>query len=147
MATIDKHVTRELVSLDAEVPCSEAARVMAAENIGSVAVRRGDRVVGLVTERDLVVRVLAGVVSPDAPIADAMRSGVPAVSPDTTETACLALMRDHGTRHLLVTERGATVGIISMRDLVRLMLEEKEWLIGQLQNFIDGHDGPRAAVS
>jgi hypothetical protein len=45
-----------------------------------------------------------------------------------------------------VTERGATVGIISMRDLVRLMLEEKEWLIGQLQNFIEGRDGPRAAA-
>ncbi len=147
MATIEKHVTRDLVSLDAEVPCSEAARVMAAENIGSIAVRRGDRVVGLITERDLVVRVLAGSTHPDVGIGDAMRTDVPAVSPDTTETACLALMRDHATRHLLVTERGGTVGIISMRDLVRLMLEEKEWLIGQLQSFIEGHDGPSAIAS
>jgi CBS domain-containing protein len=147
MATIEKHVTRELVALDAGTPCREAARVMAGERIGSVAVRRGQQVVGIVTERDLVTRVLADGLSPESAIGDAARVDLPAVGPDTTETACLALMRDHVTRHLLVVERGAVVGIISMRDLVRLMLDEKEWLIGQLQSFIEGHDGPRAVAS
>ncbi len=140
-------MTRELVALDAGTPCREAARVMAAERIGSVAVRRGQRVEGIVTERDLVVRVLAEGLSLEAPISEAARVDLPSVGPDTTEAACLTLMRDHVTRHLLVAERGAVVGIISMRDLVRLMLDEKEWLIGQLQSFIEGHDGPRAVAS
>ncbi len=147
MATIEKHVTRELVALDAGVPCTEAARVMAAENIGSVAVRESGHVVGLITERDLVARVLAPGASPTMAIRDAMRRDVPTVAPTTTENDCLRIMRDHGTRHLLVVEGGEPAGIVSMRDLIQLMLSEKEWLIEQLQSFIDGHDGPRAAMA
>jgi CBS domain-containing protein len=146
MATIEKHVTREVVALDGATPCEVAARIMAAQRIGSVAVRKGTRVVGLVTERDLVVRVLAEGISADQPIRDAMRTDVPSIPATTTDVACLALMRDHQTRHLLVAEGPEVVGIVSMRDLIRLMLDEKEWLIGQLQVFIDGHDGPRAAL-
>ncbi len=147
MATIESYVTRELVALDAGTPCAEAARVMSSENIGSVAVRDGSEIVGLVTERDLVTRVLAGGTPPTLPIREAMRSGVPTVGPTTTEAHCVSVMRDHGTRHLLVVEGGHAIGIISMRDLIRLMLSEKEWLITQLQSFIDGHDGPRAMAS
>jgi CBS domain-containing protein len=147
MATIEKHITRDLIALEGGVPCAEAARVMAEENIGSVAVREGTSIVGLVTERDLVTRVLAGGAPGDLPIRDAMRTDVPMVTPGSTEADCIAIMRDHTTRHLLVTEQGQTVGIVSMRDLIRLMLSEKEWLIGQLQTFIDGHDGPRAMAS
>jgi CBS domain-containing protein len=145
MAIIENHVTRELVALDGSAPCAEAARLMTTRNIGSVAVREGGRVVGLVTERDLVARVLAGGAPPHLAIREAMRRDVPAVAPDASEADCIALMRDHSTRHLLVVDDGRTVGVISMRDVIRLMLGEKEWLIGQLQSFIDGHDGPRAA--
>jgi CBS domain-containing protein len=144
MATIEKHITRTLVELDGGTSCEEAARLMAAERIGSIAVREGGRVVGLVTERDLVTRVLADGAPGELPIRTAMRSDVPTVTPDTTDIACLAQMRDHATRHLLVADMGEVVGVVSMRDLIQLMLDEKEWLIGQLQAFIDGHDGPRA---
>ncbi len=147
MATIDKHVTRDLVALEGGATCREAARVMALRNIGSVGVREGGRIVGIVTERDLVIRVLADGAAPDLPIRDAMRADLPVATPTTTEVDCVSLMRDHGTRHLLVAEHGTPAGVVSMRDLIRLMLEEKEWLIGQLQTFIDGHDGPRAVAS
>ncbi len=147
MATIEKHVTRDLVALDASTPCAEAARLMGAEHIGSIAVRQAGRLVGLVTERDLVVRVLAESAPGDQPIGAAMRTDLPVVSSSTTDVACLALMRDHQTRHLLVVDRGDVVGIVSMRDLIQLMLDEKEWLIGQLQTFIDGHDGPRVQAA
>jgi CBS domain-containing protein len=147
MATIDRHITRELVALDGAAPCTEAARLMAERSIGSVAVREGGRVTGIVTERDLVTRVLAGGAPADLPIRDAMRRDLPTVNPTVTEADCIALMRDHVTRHLLVADRGEAVGVISMRDLIQLMLGEKEWLIGQLQSFIDGHDGPRAVAT
>lgn len=146
MATIEKHVTREVVALDGATPCAEAARIMAEQQIGSVAVQEGTRIVGLITERDLVVRVLAEGVPADRPIRDAMRTDVPSIPASTTDLSCLALMRDHQTRHLLVGEGQQVVGIVSMRDLIRLMLDEKEWLIGQLQVFIDGHDGPHAGA-
>ncbi|HUK66986.1 MAG TPA: CBS domain-containing protein [Anaeromyxobacteraceae bacterium] len=146
MATIERHVTRNLTALDGASPCSEAARLMAEQNIGSVAVREGSRVVGLITERDLVRRVVAGGSPSNLPIREIMER-FPMVPPTTSETECTALMRDHYTRHLLVEENGEVIGVISMRDLIRLMLDEKEWLIGQLHSFIDGHGGPRASVS
>lgn len=147
MATIENHVVRELVALDGEASCAQAAQLMTERGIGSVAVREGGRVTGIVTERDLVARVLADGAPPNLPIRRAMRSDLPRVSPDTSETECTALMRDHVTRHLLVAEHGEVIGIISMRDVIQLMLDEKEWLIGQLHTFIDGRDFPRAAVS
>ena len=147
MATIERHVTRDLVALDGETTCAAAARHMTQRGIGSVAVRVDGRFIGLVTERDLVTRVLAEGARPDLPIRQAMRTDLPLVTPATSEVECIAFMRDHLTRHLLVSERGEVVGVISMRDVIQLMLDEKEWLIGQLQTFIKGHDGPRAAIA
>lgn len=147
MATIEKHVIRELVALEGDATCAQAARLMAEQGIGSVAVREGGRITGIVTERDLVARVLATGARPDLPIREAMRRDLPSVSPSASESECSALMRDHVTRHLLVAERGDVIGIISMRDVIRLMLDEKEWLIGQLHTFIDGRDFPTIAAS
>ncbi len=147
MATIEKHVVRELIALEGEASCAEAARLMTEHAIGAIAVRERGRIIGVVTERDLVARVLADAAPPELPIRQAMRTDLPIVPPTTTEVECTALMRDHTTRHLLVEERGEVVGIISMRDVIRLMLDEKEWLIGQLQTFIDGRDFPASAAA
>jgi CBS domain-containing protein len=147
MATIEKHVIHELVALEGDATCAQAARLMAERGIGSVAVREGGRITGIVTERDLVARVLATGAHPELPIREAMRRDLPRVSPSASETECSALMRDHVTRHLLVAELGEVIGIISMRDVIRLMLDEKEWLIGQLHTFIDGRDFPTIAAS
>ena len=147
MARIEGHVTRALVALDGGTPCSQAAQVMTEERIGSIAVREEGRIVGILTERDLVARVLADHAPSDLPIRRAMRTDVPTVTPAATDLECTALMRDHATRHLLVEDGGEVVGVVSMRDLLRLMLTEKEWLIDQLHTFIDGHDRPRADAS
>src|SRR5438105_13992154 len=72
MATIERHVTRQLVALDAITPCREAARVMRDKKIGAVAVREGGRIVGIVTERDLIARVMALGDNGAMPIGEAM---------------------------------------------------------------------------
>ncbi|HEY7723748.1 MAG TPA: CBS domain-containing protein [Anaeromyxobacteraceae bacterium] len=138
MATIEKHVTREVQALDDTTPCAEAARLMGDRNIGSVAVRRAGRLVGLVTERDLVARVLARGAAASTRIVDAMRTDLPTVSLGATERECADLMKKHSTRHLLVAEGGEVRGVISMRDVIQLMLDEKQFLIDQLQTYIDG---------
>jgi signal-transduction protein with cAMP-binding, CBS, and nucleotidyltransferase domain len=138
MATIEKHVTREVLALDDSTPCSEAARLMAERKVGSVAVRRSGKVVGLVTERDLVGRVLARGVSAAMPIGQAMRTDLPVVTMDAGEREVAELMKSHFTRHLLVAERGEVRGVISMRDVIQLMLDEKQFLIDQLHTYIDG---------
>jgi CBS domain-containing protein len=136
---------REVVAVDGAAPVREAARLMAERRIGSVAVREGGAVVGLVTERDLVVRVLAHDGSADLPVREAMRAGVPRVGADASGAACAALMRDHATRHLLVEDRGEVVGIVSMRDVIQGMLAEKQFLIEQLNTYIRGADEPGPA--
>ena len=135
MATIRKHVTRSVVTLDQAVPCREAARLMADKKIGSVGVRVEGRLTGLVTERDLVAAVLARGGDGSLPVREAARA-LPRVSPDATEGECATLMRDHGTRHLLVEEDGEVVGIVSMRDVIAVMLDEKQFVIEQLQDYI-----------
>jgi CBS domain-containing protein len=138
MANIERHVTNALVALDALTPCREAAKVMRDKKIGSVAVSEAGRVVGIVTERDLVSRVLAAGDNGAMPIGEAMRTDLPNVRPTSSEAETAELMRTHYTRHLLVEERGRVVGIISMRDVIQLMLDDKQILIEQLQTYIDG---------
>ncbi len=138
MASIRKHVTRDVVTLEAGAPIRDAARLMADRKIGSVAVREDGKLVGLVTERDLVLTVLARAGSSNQPLREAMRPGIPHVSAEATESECAALMRDHATRHLLVEDKGQIVGVVSMRDIIQLMLDEKQFLIEQLHTYIEG---------
>lgn len=138
MSTIEKHVTREVLALDDSTPCFEAARLMAERRIGSVAVRRAGRVVGLVTERDLVGRVLARGVAATLPIGEAMRSDLPVVPVGSSEREVAEIMKSHFTRHLLVSEGGEVRGVISMRDVIQLMLDDKQFLIDQLHTYIEG---------
>lgn len=138
MAQIRKHVTRDVVTLEATAPIRDAARLMAERKIGSVGVREDGQLVGLVTERDLVVAVLARSGNANQPIREAMRPGIPRVAADATESECASLMRDNTTRHLLVEDRGQIVGVVSMRDIIQLMLDEKQFLIEQLQTYIEG---------
>ncbi len=138
MASIRKHVTRDVVTLEGSAPIRDAARLMADRKIGSVAVREDGKITGLVTERDLVITVLARGGNATMPIREAMRSGMPHVSADVNEAECAALMRDNATRHLLVEDGGEVAGVVSMRDIIQLMLDEKQFLIDQLQTYIDG---------
>jgi CBS domain-containing protein len=138
MANIERHVTRQVVGLDATTPCREAAKVMAEKKIGAVAVREGGRIVGIVTERDLVFRVLATGDNGSMPIGEAMRTDLPRISPQSTESETSEVMRTQYTRHLLVEESGKVVGIISMRDVIQLMLDDKQSLISQLETYISG---------
>jgi CBS domain-containing protein len=129
---------QEIVALDGAAPIRDAAQLMAERRIGSVAVREGGKLVGLVTDRDLVVTVLARGGSANQPMRDAMRPGVPRVDADATEADCAALMRDYATHHLLVEERGEVVGVVSMRDLTQVMLDEQRHVIEQLATYING---------
>ncbi len=139
MASIEKYVVRNLIGLDAGAPCSQAAGLMAKHRIGAVAVQQNNRVIGLVTERDLATRVIAQGLPSDTPIAEAMRRDLPHIVDALTEVECATRMKEHETRHLLVEENGQPVGIISMRDVMQMMLEDKQFLIEQMQSYIQGY--------
>jgi CBS domain-containing protein len=138
MSTIERHVTRDLVSLPATASCREAARTMKERRIGAVGVIEGDEVVGLVAERDLALRVVGEGAGPEVPLGEIVRRDGPSVGPRASEKQCADLMRAHHVRHLLDRDGRGVAGVISMRDVIVMMMEEKELVIAQLEGYITG---------
>jgi len=136
MGKIDRHFSRELVSIDGSAPLRAAAGLLHERRIGAIAVRDKGKVVGLLTERDLVACVLDPSPQSNEPVLKWARKKLPTVGSSASESDCANLMRDHNTRHLLVEDDGEIVGIISMRDVIRLMLDEKQFIIEQLQDYL-----------
>jgi CBS domain-containing protein len=139
MASISSYVVRDVLGLDAKATCREAAELMAKKHIGAVAVKQGGRILGIITERDLVTRILSRGLDCQTPVLEAMRKDVPVVGPDLNEVECATLMKEHETRHLLVGEQGQASGLISMRDVMQMMLSDKQYLIEQMQAYIQGY--------
>ena len=137
MAMISEKVERQVVLLDENKTAWDAAVLMSDKHIGSVVVTRNSQVVGLFTERDLMRQVIRERRNPEkVAIKEVMRTKVPMVAPDESGEKCIELMKQHKCRHLLVFDVDAFVGIISLRDLLVLLLEEKEELIRQLTKYV-----------
>jgi CBS domain-containing protein len=101
-------------------PVVEAAKVMAREDVGSIPVVDGGRLVGVVTDRDLVVRVLAEGRDPErTTVADVASSDVATVSPDESLDQALELLARHQVRRLPVVEGEQLVGILAQADVAR----------------------------
>ena len=138
MADISAHIEKKVALVDGGQSVLEAAKVMAQKFIGSVVVTASSDVKGIFTERDLM-RVVAQQQNPDKVLLkDVMRAELVKVGPHETVDRCLQLMKDNQCRHLLVFDNGNLIGIVSLRDLAAIMLEEKEHLIGQLTKYITG---------
>lgn len=138
MADISSKVERMVALLDENETVLEAATVMVDRYIGSIVVTRGSKVRGIFTERDLIRVVAQEQNLAQVRLADVMRTDLISVSPNESVDQCLNLMRTNRCRHLLVFEGGECVGIVSLRDLVVLMLEEKEALVEELTKYITG---------
>lgn len=116
-----------------------AIELMADKNIGSVLVMEGGKPVGIFTERNCVRDViLQGKPSPNTPIRDVMSSPVICVGPEHSVDECMALMTDRRIRHLPVIQNGALVGLISIGDLVKSVIEDQQYTIDQLILYIQG---------
>lgn len=116
-----------------------ALGVMAEHDIGGVVVLEDGRLAGILTERDYARRVvLLGRASRDLPVSAIMTDHVCCVSPDRTIDECMALMTEKRIRHLPVLDHKKVVGIISIGDVVKATIHEKEFEIVQLQSYISG---------
>lgn len=134
---ISEKIERLVVLLDEGESAYEAALLMSDKHIGSVVVTRASRVIGLFTERDLMCQVVAKRRDPGKiRIKDSMRTDMVHVTPQEEVEHCIELMKQNQCRHLLVFDGDAFVGIISLRDLLLLLLEEKEELIRQLTKYV-----------
>jgi len=115
----------------------EALQRMAEHNVGAVLVMNGDTLAGIFTERDYARKVaLRGLVSKSVPVSDLMTAKVLTVDSSWTADQCMALMNDQQIRHLPVMDDGRVVGVISIRDAVKAVVNEQHFVIGQLVNYI-----------
>lgn len=117
----------------------ESLKLMADKEVGALLVMDGERLVGIVTERDYARKViLEGKSSRTSMVAEIMTRRVLCVNPEQTVDECMALMTDKRARHLPVLDHKKVVGVVSIGDLVKATISEQKVLIDQLQNYILG---------
>jgi len=128
---------REVATVSADAKVSEAVRVLGERRIGALPVVEGDRIVGIISERDVIYSLKdhgAGVL--DWPISRIMTSPAITVDPSTEVLSALALITQRRVRHLPVVSDGRLVGIVSIGDLVKYRIERIEFEAQAMRDYI-----------
>ncbi len=120
MVTVGQLMRQDLVTVDAGTSVVEAAKLMKACNVGSVLVAQMNRIVGIVTESDVVRKFVGAEKAPYfVPVEEIMSSPVVSIEERRLITEAADMMNKHRTRHLGVTKGGAIVGVVSVRDFLK----------------------------
>ena len=120
MIAIRQLMTHKLVTIEAGTSAMEAAKLMRIHQIGSIFVERAQAIVGIITETDIVRKIVAGDRVPYfVPVEQVMSSPVVGIEEHRPITEAADLMEEHRARHLAVTKAGQIVGVVSVRDLLR----------------------------
>jgi CBS domain-containing protein len=128
-----------IYSVQPDDPVITAIRKMAEHHVGALLVMTGDKLVGIVSERDYARKVvLLGRSSTETRVAEIMTSKVITVTPRQDANDCMRLMTDKRIRHLPVVNGERVVGVLSIGDLVRAVIEEQERTIADLETYIRG---------
>jgi CBS domain-containing protein len=125
------------VALDASV--YDAMKLMAEKGIGALMVMQGEKLVGIISERDYARKViLQGRASRTTQVREIMTSHVLYAQPEQNIEECMAVMTDKRVRHLPVFDEGRLLGVISIGDLVKSIITEQKFMIEQLEKYISG---------
>ncbi|MGQ0833821.1 MAG: CBS domain-containing protein [Gammaproteobacteria bacterium] len=128
---------RAVYAVEPEDPVLEAIQLMADHHIGALLVMKGDELAGIVSERDYARKViLLGRSSSDTPVWQIMSSPVTTVTPEQTVEDCMRIVTERRFRHLPVVEGKRVVGVISIGDLVKALIEDQKHTIEQLESYI-----------
>ncbi len=126
-----------VVSVASSSTVLDALKVMAEKEIGAVVVIDNDHLVGIFSERDYARKVvLQGKSSKDTPVSEIMTEKVVCVKPEQTVEDCMGLMTGKRIRHLPVLHHKKVIGVVSIGDVVKEMLSDKEFVIRQLESYI-----------
>ena len=128
-----------MLSVDVNETVFEAITLMAEVNIGAVLVQKDDTISGIFTERDYLQKIaLKSRSSQDTKVGDVMTSPVISADPGDSIQQCMETMTTCHCRHLPVVEDGKLLGIVSIGDLVKKMLDEKQSEVEKLSQYITG---------
>lgn len=128
-----------VVTTHREASVYEALALLVEKRIGSLVVVENDQVVGIFTERDFAHRVgFQGLDPKQIKVEEVMTRDLVTVSSDQSVNVCMALMTEHRIRHLPVFHKGKLVGIISIGDVVKDLIEELRFMIVQMEKYIQG---------
>ena len=129
----------EIIAISPDAPVIDAIRLMAERRVGALVVMEGARLAGILSERDYARKiVLQGRSSKDTPVRDIMTAEVITVRPEDSSDHCMQVVTDKRIRHLPVMQGGDVVGVLSIGDLVRAVIEEQKQELDQLQRYLAG---------
>ncbi|MGH2763139.1 MAG: CBS domain-containing protein [Thermoleophilaceae bacterium] len=123
MADARDHMSRDLLTVEPGLPLGEVAQRMVGRDVGAVLVLEGGRLVGILTERDVLRAVAAGI-RDDTLVRDCMTRDPETMAPDEPIKQAAVLMIHGGFRHLPIVDGDDVVGMLSIRDLMRVVLED-----------------------
>ena len=123
MADVAEIMARDVLTADPATSLVEAAGRMHERRVGALVVVEGERLVGIITERDILRAVATGAI--EGSVADAMTRSPDSIGPDEPAGHAAALMIHGGFRHLPVVDGDTVVGILSIRDLVRISVDDE----------------------
>ena len=128
-----------VISVRPEQTVLEAIKILAQENIGAAIVMSGERIAGIISERDYTRKVvLKGRSSDTTKVEEIMTPNVVVVSPRTKTRECMQLMTEKNFRHLPVVEEGRCSVMVSIRDIVSDIIADQDFTIEQLEHYISG---------
>ena len=129
----------KVYSISPDATVYEALNRMADKNVGAMLVFEGNDLVGLISERDYSRKtILKGRFSKQTAVREIMTTEAVTVHPDDDIEACMELFTDKHVRHLPVVEKGKVVGIVSIGDIVKSIIDYKDFIIEELENYIKG---------
>ncbi|HNX53169.1 MAG TPA: CBS domain-containing protein [Pontiellaceae bacterium] len=130
---------KEIISVSPDTVIRDAICKMAEKSAGTALVMDGNKLVGIFSERDIIRKVyLKDKCGKATKVSEIMSTGLTTVKPDTTLESCMEMMTEKRIRHLPVLSGDQVVGVISIGDIVKFMVQEKEFVIKNLQSYISG---------
>jgi CBS domain-containing protein len=142
ISEILSHKGNQVWSIAPEAMVFDAIQMMADKNIGALLVTEGQKLVGILTERDYTRKIaLRGKSSKQTAVREILSGEVIHVTPEHTVEECMRLMTDHRVRHLPVLKGDKIAGVVSIGDLVNWIISAQSQTINQLQTYISGYPG------